>query len=279
MNVGDWVIPVSAGLGTWASHVITPESEGGADRWFPVPSSIPIGDGATLMVNPCTAYRMLNDFVPLRRNDIVVQNGATSGVGTAVIQIAKARSLRTINIVRDRPNMDETRAELTALGATAVLSESEAADKTKSAEILEKAGISADEHAKLGLNCVAGTSTLTLSRFIAPKGTIVTYGGMSRKPVMMGVGQFIFRDITLKGFWMTRWSQEHGRHDEQRAKMMNELIGLVLTDQLHTKTKIHYVGSKEDLDAAVAFAETGHKGAKSLLSFWPDWQSYEAKSE
>lgn len=94
---GSWVIPVIPGLGTWSSHVIAP-----ADAWYPIPSDFPITDGATLMVNPCTAYRMLSDFVDLKRGDVVVQNGATSGVGTAAIQIAAARGIKTINVVRDR---------------------------------------------------------------------------------------------------------------------------------------------------------------------------------
>ena len=34
--------------------------------------------------------------------DVVIQNSANSGVGQAVIQIAAARKLRTINIIRDR---------------------------------------------------------------------------------------------------------------------------------------------------------------------------------
>lgn len=34
--------------------------------------------------------------------DSVIQNAANSGVGQAVIQIAKTMGIRTINVVRDR---------------------------------------------------------------------------------------------------------------------------------------------------------------------------------
>lgn len=34
--------------------------------------------------------------------DTVIQNAANSGVGQAVIQIAAARGIQTINVVRDR---------------------------------------------------------------------------------------------------------------------------------------------------------------------------------
>lgn len=45
---------------------------------------------------------MLTDFRSLSAGDYVIQNGANSAVGQAVIQIAAARNLRTINVVRDR---------------------------------------------------------------------------------------------------------------------------------------------------------------------------------
>lgn len=45
---------------------------------------------------------MLLDFVSLSPGDVVVQNAANSGVGEAVIQLAKFWGLKTFNIVRDR---------------------------------------------------------------------------------------------------------------------------------------------------------------------------------
>lgn len=45
------------------------------------PSDIPAEYAATIGVNPCTAYRLLRDFVTLREGDSVIQNGANSQVG------------------------------------------------------------------------------------------------------------------------------------------------------------------------------------------------------
>jgi trans-2-enoyl-CoA reductase len=45
---------------------------------------------------------MLLDFVNLEPGDWVVQNGANSGVGQNVIQLARLRGLKTVNIIRDR---------------------------------------------------------------------------------------------------------------------------------------------------------------------------------
>lgn len=53
---------------------------------FQIPSDVDIATAATISVNPGTAYRMLKDFVPLKNGDTVIQNGANSAVGQAVIQ-------------------------------------------------------------------------------------------------------------------------------------------------------------------------------------------------
>lgn len=80
---------------------------------------------ATLRTNPSTAYRMLKDFSPLTSGDWVIQNGANSAVGQAVIQIAKHWKYHTINIVRNRDDIDDLKAQLQELGADVVLTEEE----------------------------------------------------------------------------------------------------------------------------------------------------------
>ena len=67
-----------------------------------ISNEIPVEYAATLCVNPAAAYRMLEDFVTLKAGDVIVQNGANSAVGQSVIQLAKARGVKTINIIRDR---------------------------------------------------------------------------------------------------------------------------------------------------------------------------------
>lgn len=77
------------------------------------------------MVNPSTAYRMLKDFVTLTPGDVVIQNGANSAVGRAVIQIAKIMDVTTVNVVRSRENIAELKQELQGLGADYVWTEEE----------------------------------------------------------------------------------------------------------------------------------------------------------
>lgn len=60
-----------------------------------------------LNVNPCTAYRMLKDFVELKPGDTIIQNGGNSAVGQMVIQLCKEWNYKSVSVVRDRPNIQE----------------------------------------------------------------------------------------------------------------------------------------------------------------------------
>ncbi|KAK2106319.1 hypothetical protein P7K49_015833 [Saguinus oedipus] len=58
-----------------------------------------------------------------KARDSVIQNASNSGVGQAVIQIAAALGLRTINVVRDRPDIQKLTDRLKSLGAEHVITE------------------------------------------------------------------------------------------------------------------------------------------------------------
>ncbi|NXM04095.1 MECR protein, partial [Tyrannus savana] len=246
---GDWVIPANAGLGTWRTRGVFPE-----EMLLKVPSDIPVLCAATLSVNPCTALRMLTDFETLapgkpsakqqefwgdlpvssarktwiysHPGDSVIQNAANSGVGQAVIQIARASGIKTINVVRDRPDLPQLVERLMALGADHVVTE-EMLRKPEMKDIFKST-----PKPRLALNCVGGKSTTEMLRHLQPKGTMVTYGGMAKQPVMVPVSAFIFRDVRLRGFWMTQWRKDHVQDQESVAGMMDTLCQLIRRGQL-----------------------------------------------
>ncbi|XP_038614041.1 enoyl-[acyl-carrier-protein] reductase, mitochondrial [Tachyglossus aculeatus] len=209
MEPGDWVVPTDAGMGTWRTVVVLSE-----EVLAKVPRDLPLLCAATLGVNPCTAYRMLTDFEDLQPGDTVIQNGANSGVGQAVIQIAAARGLRTVNVVRDRPNIQELVDRLKALGADHVVTE----ERLRNPEM--KSLFKSTPEPRLALNCIGGKSSTELLRHLAPGGTMVTYGGMAKQPVLASVSVFIFKDVRLRGFWMTQWKKDHSI-EEFRAMLLH----------------------------------------------------------
>lgn len=81
--------------GTWRTHAVA-----NAASFISVPNDIPPAYAASLGVNPCTAYRLLNDFAQLQEGDVIIQNGANSMVGLAIVQMAREKGIRTINVIR-----------------------------------------------------------------------------------------------------------------------------------------------------------------------------------
>lgn len=141
-----------------------------------------------LNVNPCTAYRMLKDFVMLKPGDTVIQNGGNSAAGQLVIQLCKAWNYKSVNIIRDRPEVEDLKKHLKNLGATQVLTESE----LRSTDLFKSKKLSPP---KLALNCICGQNALEVIRHLAPNGTMVTYGGMSREPLIVPASALIFKVI------------------------------------------------------------------------------------
>src|SRR5262249_1884134 len=96
---------------TWAERVKTDAP------WL---RPLPPGDVnrfAMMGVNPPTAYFLLTDIVKLPCGSWVIQDGANSGVGRAIVAIAKAPGRRTVNVVR----RDGVVVEMKALGGDVVL--------------------------------------------------------------------------------------------------------------------------------------------------------------
>jgi NADPH:quinone reductase-like Zn-dependent oxidoreductase len=120
LHPGDWVFPGGNMKGTWTSHFVDSEA-----NLVKIRNDISVMSAATLRTNPGTAFRMLKDFVKLNKGDIVIQNGANSAVGQAVIEIAHALGLKTVNIVRNREGIDDLKVELLELGADIVWTEEE----------------------------------------------------------------------------------------------------------------------------------------------------------
>ncbi|XP_062848241.1 enoyl-[acyl-carrier-protein] reductase, mitochondrial [Trichomycterus rosablanca] len=242
IRVGDWVIPRDAGLGTWRTAAVYSE-----DDLVSLPTDIPLLSAATLGVNPCTAYRMLFDFENLKPGDTVIQNAANSGVGQAVIQIAAAKGVQSINVVRDRPDLQQLTDRLKAIGATHVIKE-EALRKPEIKELFKSCS-----RPKLALNGVGGRSATELLRHLQRGGTMVTYGGMAKQPVTVPVSVLIFRDVKLRGFWVTQWKKDNKHNEKALRVMLEELCSLIRDGNLSTPacTEVNIQDFQKALDNAM----------------------------
>ncbi len=239
--LGDLVLPMARA--SWTSHLTV-----AATRAVKLPPSLDVFQAAMLAVNPPSALGMLEDFVALEPGDWVVQNAANSAVGRCVMQIARSRGWRTLNVVRRRELVDE----LSELGGDAVVLE----DVELRAVASEVCG---GKLPRLALNAVGGASALNLANALADEGTLVTYGAMGRQPLKIPNGLLIFRGLNLRGFWLRRWM-----HEEKRARQaLGALAELAVAGNL--KMPVHRVFGLSEVQAAVEEAGREQRSGKVLL--------------
>jgi mitochondrial enoyl-[acyl-carrier protein] reductase / trans-2-enoyl-CoA reductase len=177
---------------TWASHTTVL-----AETALKLPDGIDPLQAAMLKVNPATAWCLLHDFAPLRPGDWIVQNAGNSAVARCVIQLARDLGIRTISFLRRQ----ELAEELHALGGDLVLSDDEPGLTAARGE-LGKTGAAA------AFNAVGGESALRLMKLLREGAPHVTYGAMSRKPLTVPNGLLIFKDIQIRGLWVSRWIEQ-----------------------------------------------------------------------
>lgn len=233
------------GYGTWREAGVLK-----AEGLIPVPAGVPFHEAAMLKINPATAWRMLHDFVEPRPGGWVIQNAANSAVGRHVIAFARQLGLRTINIVRRK----ELAPELERLGADAVLLDT---DDWR----VEVPRITGGELPALALNAVGGESATRLLSTLRHGGTHVTYGAMSRQAMKLPAGALIFKNIAIRGFWVSQWYREAGR--EAIDSMFAELFRMAQEEII--RTPIERVYPLAQVREAVARASQGGREGKILL--------------
>ncbi|KAE9400368.1 NAD(P)-binding protein [Gymnopus androsaceus JB14] len=220
LEKGDWVVMDKPQLGTWS----TSRNVSFKDVIRLPSAGLTEAHGATMTVNPTTAYNMLSNFANLHQGDWVIQNGANSAVGQLVVQIAKERGLNTINFVRSRDDMEPLVKHLEGLGATKVLTYDDLEDRSLRGKIKEWTG---GKDIRLALNCVGGEPTTAMAKLLGQDSHLVSYGAMSKKPLSLPTSLHIFKNLTSHGFWQTNWTKTHSRAEKEElivklAEMMKE---------------------------------------------------------
>jgi mitochondrial enoyl-[acyl-carrier protein] reductase / trans-2-enoyl-CoA reductase len=213
---------------------------------------LPNGDVQQLSmlgINPATAYLLLTEIVPLRRGDWVIQNGANSAVGRAVIAIAKSLGLKTVNVVRREALVDEIKS----LGGDIVLVEGPELPKLIAAAT-GKAPIS------LAIDMVADTATLNLTNSIAPNGTVVLYSASSQKPLIGSAIQMIFNNQSIRGFWLINWFKT--ATPDKLAAMYGHLASMVASGAIVAPVAASY--RFENFSDALTLA--AKRGGKVILT-------------
>lgn len=186
--LGKRVAFLATQTGAWAQETVTD-----AAFCIPLRDDLADQDGAALIVNPLTALAMV-DMVPTDGAFII--NAAGSQLGRLMLALARDRGLTALAVVR-RPGDED---ELRALGAAQVLVSS---DPDFPAQM--GAAIKATKP-RIFLDAVGDQTAAAIFTAMPSGAQWVVYGKMSTDaPALTHLGQLIFMDKAIRGFWLSRW--------------------------------------------------------------------------
>ena len=221
------------------------------DDVVPIPPGIDLLQGAMLRINPPTALLLLTDIVALQPGDWIAQNVANSAVGRLVIRLARARGIKTVNVVRRDALFDE----LTALGADVC-----AVDGPDLAETVKARTGGAP--IRLGLDAVSGRATARLSACLADGGVVCNYGSMSGEDPVMPRNALTGGGQSLVGFILGRGLARRSLAEIRAlyADLAQQVAKGILTAPVE---KVYPI---EEIKAALAHAQQGERSGKILVA-------------
>jgi NADPH:quinone reductase-like Zn-dependent oxidoreductase len=237
------LLPV--GCGTWSTHVVAE-----ASRLLPLPSGADPQQLSMMTINPPTAALLLSEFVTLEPGEWVIQNAANSAVGSYLVQLARHRGHRTVDVVR----REDAVAVVREAGGDVVLVDGDDLP-TRVAEATGGATL------RLGIDAVGGAATGRLASCLGAHAVLVNYGRMSGEPCMVQPDAFIFRDLTMRGFWLASWFRQAPEHE--RITLVGEIAGLIAEGTLHAP--VHATYDVGEIRQAVAAAAQGGRSGKILI--------------
>ncbi len=234
-----------ATFGSWSTHVVVP-----ATSILPLPDNLSWEQGAQLFVNPFTALAMLED-VGLKKGDWLLLTAGYSAVNKIVVKIAKSQGIKTICTVRREEQADA----LQVLGAEAVVH----TEKDKLTErvhaLTNGRGVQAcfesvgGELAEQALNCMG------------QGGKMIIYGALSGAPLPLNSGVMIFKELTIKGFWLSKWMEEANLIT--KAKLATDLYQLAKQGLIYLEAGATF--PLEKAAEAVAYSEKSGKSGKAII--------------
>jgi NADPH:quinone reductase-like Zn-dependent oxidoreductase len=247
-------IPGPRVAGTWQDYLVAD-----THRILPVPDRLSDSSACQLAVNPLTALLLVTRELDVQQGEWLLQTAAGSTVGRLVIQLARHLGMRTINVVRRRDAVEETKA----LGGDEVICTEDEDLVQRVAEIAGPAGV------RNAIDCVAGHVGAQVSQALAPGGELVIYGALSTHrqtdpaalTIPLQARSVIYETKVVRGFWLNRWFGTASAADALRA--LSEVRGLVTDEVLSIPRGRPF--PLERFTEAISLAEAPAHGGKPLF--------------
>ena len=243
---GKRVTVINGAGGNWAEYAVIP-----ARQARPVARDIPDEQVASFFVNPATVLAMVRHVLEVPKGAWLLQTAAGSELGKMVIRLAKHDGIKTINVVRRR----EAMAELTALGADAVIC---SADGPIDAQVRAIVGESGVHHA---LDPVGGDTGTEAFNALAADGMLVVYGTLTGEPIRIDSRKMIAGKRVVRGFWLGHWMKE--RSIPQSLLLFREVASLMRSGVVTSEVGRSF--RMDQIAEAVREAERSGRRGKVLL--------------
>lgn len=207
-----------AGSGSWAEYAIT-----SASVCIPVREDMRNEDAAAHVVNPLTAMAMF-DIVRNAEAGSFIMTAANSQLCKLMTALGRDHDIAPIAIVRK----DEQIAHLRDLGARHVLNSS-AADFADTLKAIIK-----EEKPRVMLDAVGNQVSADIFAAMPNRARWVVYGKLDpTPPLFREMGQFVFMEKHIEGFWLTRWFMSTPL--EEQIKVIGEVQARFVSGQWETE--------------------------------------------
>jgi len=114
---------------------------------------------------------------------------------------------------------------------------------------------------KLGIDAVGGLASHRIAETLCDGATLVNYGAMSGEPCSIAPTTIIFKDVTIRGFWLAKWFRNSS--SEQQKELYGNIINMIAKGQLSAPIDSTFL--VKDIKAAVKLAAAGERQGKVIL--------------
>ncbi|MHA8066411.1 zinc-dependent alcohol dehydrogenase family protein [Aquirufa sp. ROCK2-A2] len=199
--------------GTWKEYICLP-----VQQLIPVPKNMSDEVACQAFVNPITAMGMLESS-GLQAGQYLIITAAASSWGKMVIQMAAQKGINVIGTIRN----DEQKATLMDLGAKLIVN----VEKENLFQSLKSLGIKGVDSIFDAVGGKLGAETLNC---LNKGATMWVFGLLSLEPIPLNSGILIFKDLQIKGWWLSTWWENLAK--EKRMQVIQELFQLLGSDQI-----------------------------------------------
>lgn len=214
------------GDGTWAQYLLT-----SATRCIPLHREITDEQGATLIVNPLTAWALV-DIARKNRAAAFVQTAAASALGKMIIRLSQKFGLPGIHIVRRQEQVEALRS----LGADYVLDSSAPGFDAQLRELCAKL------QAKMAFEAVSGELSARVLRAMPRGSRLILYGALSESPCMADPRDLIFEEKRIDGFFLADWLAKRSVLSQLRlGRQIQSLLGAELQTEIRARFPLEQV--------------------------------------